>query len=157
MDALTWTLARVTGPDAAVDALLARHHADMTAQSPAESCHVMTGADLRGTGAALYALRGADGAVAGIGALKPMGRGAVELKSMHIARDLRGRGAGRELLSHLLDAARATGAASAWLETGTAPTFDAARALYLGHGFAVCPPFGAYRPDPLSVFMTRAL
>ena len=32
-----------------------------------------------------------------------------------------------------------------------------ARALYARHGFEVCGPFGDYRPDPHSTFMTREL
>ena len=35
--------------------------------------------------------------------------------------------------------------------------FVAARSLYAGHGFASCPPFGSYLPDPNSVFLTRTL
>nr|WP_299346363.1 molybdenum cofactor synthesis domain-containing protein [uncultured Maritalea sp.] len=43
------------------------------------------------------------------------------------------------------------------LETGSDASFLAARNLYLSEGFAVCPPFGSYTLDPLSVFMTRTL
>lgn len=43
------------------------------------------------------------------------------------------------------------------LETGAWPYFDAARALYARNGFVECPPFGDYREDPNSVFMTRTL
>jgi putative acetyltransferase len=43
------------------------------------------------------------------------------------------------------------------LETGVAPAFDAARALYTAAGFTTCPPFGAYRPDRHSTFLTLAL
>jgi putative acetyltransferase len=43
------------------------------------------------------------------------------------------------------------------LETGSWPYFAPARALYARHGFLECPPFGEYRPDRNSVFMTLAL
>lgn len=43
------------------------------------------------------------------------------------------------------------------LETGSDPFFAPARALYAKHGFVPCPPFGSYRPDPLSTFMTLDL
>jgi len=42
------------------------------------------------------------------------------------------------------------------LET-VVPVFDAARALYAGAGFSACAPFGAYRPDRHSVFLTLAI
>ena len=35
--------------------------------------------------------------------------------------------------------------------------FAPARALYESFGFVACAPFGDYRPDPNSVFMTLAL
>ena len=43
------------------------------------------------------------------------------------------------------------------LETGAQDSFASARSLYARAGFSECPPFGSYRPDPNSVFMTREL
>ena len=43
------------------------------------------------------------------------------------------------------------------LETGSQPEFAPARALYARFGFVECGPFGDYRLDPCSTFMTRAL
>jgi putative acetyltransferase len=43
------------------------------------------------------------------------------------------------------------------LETGSWPFFGPARALYARHGFVECAPFGDYRPDRNSVFMTLAV
>lgn len=144
----------VDEPDVA--ALLMRHHAMMRAQSPAESCHVQTLDELKRDDAQVFACRH-DGVLLGVGALKPLGGGEAELKSMHVAAEARGRGAGRALLLAILAAARASGHSRISLETGTAPPFAAARALYAAHGFVDCPPFGSYSLDPLSVFMTRAL
>ncbi len=42
-------------------------------------------------------------------------------------------------------------------ETGVAPVFDPARSLYSAAGFTPCEPFGAYRPDRHSTFLTLAL
>lgn len=162
-------LAEVAGLSPQVEALLVAHHVLMRAQSPEESCHVMTGEALQAEGARVFALsEEEEGTILAVGALKtvaesaaPMslaGRGpVVELKSMHVAAAARGRGLGHVLLSGMLDMACAAGAGGACLETGTEPAFDAARALYLSQGFAPCPPFGDYRLDPLSVFMCRAL
>jgi putative acetyltransferase len=43
------------------------------------------------------------------------------------------------------------------LETGSWAYFAPARALYERHGFVECAPFGEYREDPNSVFMTVVL
>lgn len=158
MDALTgWVIRHLDGPDAAVDAVLARHHAAMRAASPEESCHVMTAAALRDAGARVYAIYDAAGAPGGVAALKPFADAAVELKSMHTLSEHRGKGLGRAMLQHLIDEARAAGATSVWLETGSEPGFAAARRMYETAGFEYCPPFGPYVKDPLSVFMTRSL
>jgi putative acetyltransferase len=147
----------VLGQDPAVDALMAAHVALMQSQSPAESCHVMTAEALRSSGARVFAGRDSTGQVVAIGAFKPLGEGAVELKSMHCAAALRGQGLGRALLAHLRTEARAAGFRTLWLETGSGPEFAAARSLYRSEGFADCAPFGGYAADPLSVFMTCTL
>lgn len=99
----------------------------------------------------------ADATLAGVGALKVLGPGHGEVKSMHTAEALRGRGVGSALLRHIVAHARARGMTRLSLETGAWPYFGPARTLYARHGFAACPPFGDYRPDPNSVFMTLAL
>jgi putative acetyltransferase len=53
--------------------------------------------------------------------------------------------------------ARAAGMGRLSLETGSWPYFLPARALYARHGFVECGPFGDYRDDPNSIFMTIAL
>jgi putative acetyltransferase len=66
-------------------------------------------------------------------------------------------GVGRAVLSHIIEEARRRSYERLSLETGSMPEFDPARRLYEGFGFRVCAPFGEYRPDPNSVFMTRML
>lgn len=146
----------VTGADAGVSELLRRHHALMRSQSPEESCHVMTERELIASGCLVLACR-RGGAVVGVGAIKALDADHAELKSMHTAERARGTGVGRGLLMALLDRARHAGHGQISLETGTAEAFAPARALYAAHGFETCPPFGDYREDPLSVFMTRML
>ena len=145
---------RVDDPDVA--ALLPRHFELMRASSPEESCHVMDDAALAGAEASVFALRGADG-VLGICALAVIEPGHGEVKSMHTAEAARGLGVGRILLRHLMDEARTAGLTRLSLETGSAELFAPARALYAAEGFEICPPFGSYVEDPLSVFMTRTL
>jgi len=64
---------------------------------------------------------------------------------------------GAAMLEHILATARARGLTRLSLETGTAPAFEPAIRLYTRYGFASCPPFGDYREDPHSRFLTRAL
>lgn len=146
----------VTSANAGVSELLRNHHALMRSQSPEESCHVMTECELIASGCTVLACR-RGATVIGVGAIKALDADHAELKSMHTAEHARGTGVGRALLRALLDRARAAGHRRISLETGTADQFAPARALYAAHGFVDCPPFGTYRKDPLSVFMTRLL
>ena len=136
--------------------LLQRHFALMRSQSPEESCHVMAPDALAGTDVIVLGAR-AEGALLAVGALKLLTQEHGELKSMHTAQAARGRGVGSAILVALIAEARGSGVRTLSLETGTAPEFAAARALYLSHGFEECPPFGDYVADPLSVYMTRTI
>ncbi len=116
----------------------------------------MDASELTAAGAVLYSLSSGD-QVIGIGALKPLGEGHGEIKSMHVAAEARGRGASKALLEALLDKAGADGMTRISLETGVEDAFIAARGLYARYGFEECAPFGDYIEDPLSVFMTKVL
>ncbi|SDX13762.1 GNAT family N-acetyltransferase [Allgaiera indica] len=133
--------------------LLARHVALMRAISPPESVHVLAPADLAGPDIAFYTMQEGE-QVIGMGALKRLPGGHGEIKSMHVAQEVRGRGLARRMLEHLVAEARAMGLTRLSLETGAEPEFAPARALYAAAGFRICPPFGNYRDDPNSVFMT---
>jgi putative acetyltransferase len=93
----------------------------------------------------------------GVGALKRLSPEHGEIKSMHTAQSMRGRGAGSAMLRHIIATARASGMSRLSLETGSWDYFQPARALYRSHGFVECPPFADYVPDPNSVFMTLEL
>jgi putative acetyltransferase len=93
----------------------------------------------------------------GSAALKDLGEGHGEVKSMRTPRHLRGRGAGRALLTHLIEHAQARDFKRLSLETGPQEGFTPARRLYEAFGFSYCPPFADYTLDPYSVFMTRVL
>jgi putative acetyltransferase len=148
------------GPDRAdrpdVQALLARHEALMRDTSPAESCHVLAPDALSAPGILLLSARRGT-ALLGIGAVQQIAPGHGEVKSMHTAAEARGQGAARAILAALIAAARAQAMTRLSLETGRAPAFAPAHALYAAHGFAPCPPFGTYAPDPLSLFLTRPI
>ncbi|MFG6279612.1 GNAT family N-acetyltransferase [Microbacterium sp. 5K110] len=137
-------------------ALVTAHVSGMLEDTPPESCHALDADALVHHGALLWAAR-VEGELAGIGALAAWGEDAGELKSMRVTEAFLGKGIGRAILRHIMSEARARGIRSLWLETGSGDEFAAARGLYASEGFVECPPFEAYRPDPLSTFMTREI
>lgn len=136
--------------------LMARHTADMHADTPPESIHMMDAGQLAAPEVSFYVLREAGVPVA-MGAFRRIDASHAEIKSMHVLAEARGRGLSRRMLDHLMTEAAAAGFARLSLETGIQPTFAAARALYAKAGFVDCPPFEGYHDDPNSVFMTRIL
>lgn len=144
----------LTGPE--IRALLETHFAGMLANSPKDSCHFLDFDGLRGPGVTFWSIWDSD-ALAGCGALRELDAGHGEIKSMRTHADHMRKGAGAAMLRHIIATARDRGYARLSLETGSGDAFVAAQALYLGHGFAFCPPFGDYREDPFSRFMTLAL
>ena len=96
-------------------------------------------------------------ALVGVGALKRLGDGRGEVKSMHTAAERRGGGAGTTMLAHLLGAARGQGLKRLSLETGSWDFFHPARRLYRRNGFRDTTPFADYRPDNNSLFLTLDL
>jgi putative acetyltransferase len=136
--------------------LMNRHTADMHAQTPPESIHMMDASALAVPGVAFFVMR-EDGAAIGMGAFKQLDATHAEIKSMHVLHEVRGRGLSKVMLAHLVDQAQAMGVTRLSLETGAEPIFAPARGLYERAGFTYCPPFGDYVLDPNSVFMTKTL
>ena len=132
--------------------LIAIHAQTMLAASPPGSCHFLPIDGLRQPSVSVWSMWEA-GALIGCGALKELGNGAGEIKSMHTRAHLRGRGLGRRMLVHILDVAKGRGYTDLWLETGSMDAFLPARQLYLAHGFTYCWAFVVYDVDPHSVFM----
>ena len=154
-DSLTLTRESPLGPDLAL--LMRRHTEAMHADTPPESIHMMDAAALEAPGIAFCVMR-EDGAAVGMGAFKRLSDAShAEIKSMHVLEELRGRGLARRLLEHLVAEAMAAGVTRLSLETGSQPSFAAARMLYARAGFEECPPFEGYALDPNSVFMTRGV
>jgi len=135
-----------------VRALIAEHLAEMRGSSPPESVHALDVSALAAPGITFWSARGADGALLGIAAIKALTVGG-ELKSMRTTRTARGTGVGRAPLEHAIEAARARGWPTLWLETGSMDAFIPARTLYAARGFTECGPFEGYAPDPASTFM----
>jgi len=140
----------------AVHALLQEHLANMYELSPPESVHALDLSKLRAPDITFWSVW--DGAtLVGCGALKQMTATEGEIKSMRTPKALRRRGAGRAVLEHIIAEAKRRGYRRLNLETGSQDGFVPARTLYESFGFTYCGPFGDYKPDPNSAFMTREL
>ena len=136
--------------------LIARHLRGMHENSPPESVHAFDIDKLKDPAVVFWSAWIGD-KIAGCGALKRLDGENGEIKSMRVADGFLGTGVGRAILEHIIAEARRMKLSCLWLETGSAPAFVPAIALYEGAGFKRCGPFGSYGPDPFSVFMTRTL
>lgn len=156
MDAPALRIAPGDFNDERVVTLLAGHFAAMRSTAPEESCHVLPLDAMRTADLDFFAAWDGE-TLAGVGAVKRLDAGHGEIKSMHTAAAHRGRGVGQAVLNHLMAHAADLGLTRLSLETGAGDFFIPARAMYARNGFTACAPFGDYRPDPNSVFMTRTL
>ena len=142
--------------DERIVALLATHLARCRAESPPCSVHALDVSALSGPGITFWAAWSGE-TLLGVGALAELDSHHAELKSMHTADKVRRRGVGTAMLAHLVEEALARGYRRLSLETGAMDYFEPARAVYRRHGFAECGPYGSYRDDPNSIFMTMVL
>jgi putative acetyltransferase len=144
----------LTGPEVA--ALLREHLDSMALHSPPESIHALDLEALRAPGLTFWSVWEGT-ALVGCGALKDLGEGHGELKSMRTASAHRRRGVATTLLRHILNVARERHYRRLSLETGSMAAFAPAHTLYSSFGFEPCAPFADYVDDPNSVFMTLEL
>ena len=144
--------------DPRVAALLDDHLAEMEPTAPPESRHALTIDQFRMPGVRLWVAE-SGAALVGSVALKDLEPGHLELKTMRVS----GVGARDGGLGRLLLEPRPGRGAPLGRHPGQprdrrrARASTPARALYTGAGFTPCAPFGAYRPDRHSVFLTRSL
>jgi putative acetyltransferase len=153
---MTLQIVRQSPLDASLALLFERHTADMHADTPPESIHMMDASELDVPTVHFFVARQAGVPVA-MGAFKDHGEGHGEIKSMHVLIEARGKGLSKAMLAHVEAQARAAGLTRLSLETGIQPIFVAARALYEKAGYTTCPPFADYWDDPNSLFMTKEL
>jgi len=140
--------------DVRVLMLLESHVRVARAQTAPGSAHALDLSGLKAPGISVWVA-----CVSGdvVGALKRLSGVEGEVKSMFTAPSARKQGVARVMLAHIIATARGESLARLSLETGSWPYFEPARALYAAFGFSECGPFGDYREDPNSVFMTLDL
>ena len=122
-----------------IASFLDEHVREMLSITPPESKHALDLEMLRGPGITFWSVMDG-GTVVGCGALKRLDARHAEV-----------------MLEHIITEARRMGFTRLSLETGSAEFFAPGRRLYEKFGFEYCEPFADYRPDPLSVFLTRTL
>lgn len=136
--------------------LIRRHLTGMHENSPPGSVHAFNIDKLSDPSITFWSAW-VGGNIAGCGALKRIDAANGEIKSMRVADAFLGQGVGRAMLEYIIAHARQAGMQNLWLETGSAAAFTPALRLYESAGFTSCSPFGNYRPDPFSIFMTCAI
>lgn len=140
----------------ATAALLTAHLADMRASSPPGSVHALDLSALATPDIAFYTAWDGD-TLLGCGALRTLGDGTGEVKSMRTDPAARGHGVGQAVLDRIVADACAADLAHLLLETGTGPMFEAAHRLYRRNGFVPGLPFGGYRATAFNRFLSRTL
>jgi putative acetyltransferase len=137
-------------------ALLEEHLRNMYELSPPDQVFAFDASKLRAPGIVFWTAW-QDDALLGCAALKELSATQGEVKSMRTPASLRRHGAGRALLNHILQVARERGYRELFLETGRHPAFTPAQTLYRSVGFRECGPFGTYKENGNSVFMSLDL
>jgi putative acetyltransferase len=140
----------------AVRRLLALHLAGMLAASPPEFSFALDLSGLKAPGMTVWSAWDGE-ALAGIGALKMLGDGSGEVKSMRTAPAHLRRGVAAQLLEHIIGEARRRGLKRLSLETGSTAEFEPALALYRKRGFALGEPFADYQPSAFNQFLHLTL
>jgi putative acetyltransferase len=149
---VTFEIRREDLSGAAVGALLALHLSGMRESSPPGHSFAL---DLSGLQRADVTVWSAwDGeALAAVGALKVLGDGTGEVKSMRTHPEHLRKGAGAALLEHIIAEARARGLRRLSLETGRGAAFEPALALYRRRGFVDGEAFGDYTRSDFNQFL----
>jgi putative acetyltransferase len=137
---------------AATRALLGLHLAEMHEHSPAGHVFALDLSGLRAPGVTVWSAWDSD-AIAGVGALKLLGDGCGEVKSMRTHPDHLRKGVGAALLERIVAEARARGVRRLSLETGSGAAFEPALALYRKRDFEKGEAFADYARSDFNQFL----
>jgi putative acetyltransferase len=133
-------------------ALLALHLAGMHANSPPGSVFALDLSGLKDPAVTVWSVWRGD-QIVGIGALKELGEGAGEVKSMRTHPDWLRKGIGALLLEHIISEAKVRGLKRLSLETGSGSAFEPALALYRKRGFVDGEAFSDYQRSVFNQFL----
>ena len=134
--------------------LITELEADLDPLYPKTSRHGYSVEKLLREGVSFFVIRD-NGVLVGCGGVQFFGNDYGEIKRMYVRPQFRGRGFARLMLDHLSEYTRSNGINVLRLETGI-HQHDAI-ALYERAGFRSIPPFGDYKPDPLSRFYEKKI
>ena len=149
------TVISLERPDTAdARALIIELEAHLAPLYPAESRHGYSVEKLINEGVAFFIIR-VNATPVGCGGVKLFGTDYGEIKRMYIRPQFRGLGLAKLMLDHLANYARDRGVTVLRLETGIHQ--HEAIGLYERAGFQTIPPFGEYKPDPLSRFFEKQI
>jgi len=139
-----------------VISLLEEHHRDMLSHSPPESVHALDLTALESADVTFWSVWN-NQELAGFGALKELDKDHGEIKTMRTSTKYLRKGIACKLMEHIVKEAKLRSYKKLSLETGTMNAFLPAQRLYYQFGFEKCEPFGSYKEDPYSTFMTKIL
>ncbi|MET0289196.1 MAG: GNAT family N-acetyltransferase [Pseudoxanthomonas sp.] len=135
-----------------VRALLAYHLRQMHENSPAGSVFALDLSGLQAPGVTVWTAWCGE-QLAAVGAMKLLGDGTAELKSMRTHPQYLRRGAAAAILEHVIEQGRSQGLRQLSLETGSGPAFEPALALYRRRGFENGPAFSGYTASAFNQFL----
>ena len=133
-------------------ALVAFHLAEMLANSPPDSVFALDLSGLQAPDVTVWTAWDGD-ALAGIAALKSLGDGSGEIKSMRTHPDHLRKGVATALLDHIIEEARKRGLWRLSLETGSGAAFNPALCLYRKRGFVDGEAFANYERSAFNQFL----
>jgi putative acetyltransferase len=135
-----------------VKALLTHHLEGMHANSPPGHVFALDWSSLQKPEITFWTVWDGEDLM-GCGALKDVGDGTGEIKSMRTWPQHLRKGVGATMLKHIMATARDRGYTRLSLETGSGPAFDAALELYRRHGFKSGGAFADYVKSEFNQFM----
>ncbi len=138
--------------DARVKALLEYHLRGMHANTPAGHVFALDWSGLQKPEISFWVGWNGDRPVV-MGALKDLGDGTGEIKSMRVAEGEAGKGYGKAMLKHIMDEAKRRNYRRLSLETGAGAAFEPALGLYRATGFREGGAFADYKKSEFCQFL----
>ena len=139
-----------------VNQLLIKHFIELKAVSPKGSTHVLDIPGLKVSSIKFWSFWEQDHLM-GCGALKFLQKNHGELKSIRLHDKFRGQNNGIKVINHLINEAKKLKIERLSVETGAGSFFDPAKKLFNKSGFKPCPPFGHYKEDVNSLYLSKLI